>query len=224
MPRSRPLSRTSSLAALALVTGMALTACGGSEQTIAVTGQPKGDGAPHRIPEVLQRDEAGRFTTLLNCVQLAGLGSALEGTGPMTLFAPTNAAFSAAGVRCEPDAELDKAQLETLTRTLLQHVVGEDVAFEEPEGFDPEKPTRGLVIIESSKTVDSLLTDSASTGLLVDPAAKTVRRLGDSKSARILGEEIIAPNGYIHVIDAVLAPPAKDAVPPTTALPKPFSS
>lgn len=221
MRRSRPLR----VAALVLTVGIAMTGCSkGLKPTVAVSGEPAGEAQAKRIPDVLAQDSDDRFTTLLACVEIAGLGTALQDPGPLTLFAPTNGAFRSAGVSCDKDTKVTPELKETLTRTLLQHVVTQDIAFKAPEKYDSAKAPRGLVIVDSSRTISPLLRDAVSTSLVVDAKALTVRRAGDTKVARILGDEIIAPNGYIHVLDSVIVPPAKDKVPPTTALPKPFSS
>src|SRR3954452_18390920 len=82
------------------------TACrGGYRGTIAFTGEPKPTDVPQDIPDVLAADSQQRFTTLLDLIDKAGFAETLEGPGPMTLFAPTNAAFSAA---------FTPAQLDTL--------------------------------------------------------------------------------------------------------------
>ena len=219
MRRSLPIR----FAALALAGSSVLAACGGDAATVvAATGEPSGEATPARIPAVLAADTSGRFTTLLACAQIAGLVSALEGTGPLTVFAPTNDAFKKAGVTCEADEKASDAKKELLTRTLLQHVVGADVALTAPAGFDPAKAPRGFVLVLSSTKVDSLLADAAATSLTVDASSRTVMRTGSTGTAAKLLGQIEAPNGYIQVIDSVIVPPSADKVPPTTALPKPF--
>merc|ERR1711966_530124 len=60
------------------------------------------------------------FDTLVAAVQAAGLVGALSGDGPLTVFAPTDAAFQAL-----PDGIVDAllADTDTLTKVLLYHVV-----------------------------------------------------------------------------------------------------
>jgi len=210
-------------AALALAGSGVLAACGGDAATVvAATGEPVGEATPARISAVLAADSGGRFTTLLACAEIAGLVSALEGTGPLTVFAPTNDAFKKAGVTCTVGEQASDAKKKLLTRTLLQHVVGADVATTAPAGFDPAKAPRGFVLVRGTTKVDTLLADATGTSLTIDGNAGTVARTGATgPAAKVLGQ-IQAPNGYIHAIDAVILPPDTDAVPPTTALPKPF--
>jgi len=216
--RRRPLTIT----ALALCLTAGATACSGVNPTVAVSGAPKAEPSASSIASVLAADEKGRFTTLLNCVELAGAAAAVTGTGPVTLFAPTNEAFSRAGVRCDKDSKLSGSDAENLLRTLAQHIVDEDVRFTEPNGFDPKKPPRGLVMVKSSQErVDSILLDADGTQLVVG-ADKSVKVAGTGSSAKIVDSDIQAPNGIIQVIDSVLKPPSKAKFAPTTEPPKPF--
>ena len=216
--RRRPLTIT----ALVLCLTAGATACSGVSPTVAVSGAPKAEPSASSIASVLAEDGQGRFTTLLNCVELAGAAGAVTGTGPLTLFAPTNEAFSRAGVRCDKDSKLSASDAESLLRTLAQHVVDQDVRFTEPEGFNAEKPPRGLVLVSGSQErVDSILLDADGTGLVVG-ADKSVKVAGTGASARIVESDIQAPNGIIQVIDSVLKPPSKGKFVPTTEAPKPF--
>ncbi len=72
-------------------------------------------------PDVLAvAKRAGDFSTLLTAVKAAGLGGLLEGEGPYTLFAPTDAAFEKL-----PEGALQEllADKEKLTALLKYHVV-----------------------------------------------------------------------------------------------------
>ena len=76
------------------------------------------------IVEILaKRDE---FTTLVDLVGKAGLVTALEGNGPFTVFAPTNAGFGALG--SATIAELVKPEnVATLQQILKYHVVSKKI-------------------------------------------------------------------------------------------------
>lgn len=205
---------------LALAAGAA--ACSGSKPTVAVSGQPRAEASPGNIASFLSADADERFTTLLACVQVAGAEAAVTGSGPVTLFAPTNDAFRKAGISCDPEAEADPAETATLLRTLQQHVVDYDVRFTEPEGFDPKSPPRLLELVKSGTvTLDSILLDASGTQLVIG-ADKTVKVKADSDKARIVDADLQAPNGIVQVIDTVLEPPAKGEFPPTTKAPQPF--
>jgi uncharacterized surface protein with fasciclin (FAS1) repeats len=215
--------RSLRVAALSAGLGLVLIGCANPTRIVAVSGEPRQPASPARIPDVLEADPQERFTTLLTCIELAGLTATLDESGPLTLFAPTNSAFTAANIRCEEGATLDDAAKRTLTRTLSQHVVESDVLLTAPEGYDPAKHPRGLVIVGNGRTtLDTLLTDTTQSRVEINGAAKTVTRAGSTDAADIVGDEISAPNGYILAIDRVIVPAEPDAVPPPTTLPRPF--
>ncbi len=218
MRRPRPLQLT------ALTLGLVTTAaaCSGINPTVAVSGDPRAETSATTIITFLERDEDGRFGTLLDCVTVAGASEAITGTGPVTLFAPTDDAFREAGITCDPEEEADPEDAAELRRTLQQHVLNYDVRFSEPEGFDPEDPPRLLEIVDRRTTLDSVLLDAAGTALVIDPAGTVHTEANPSVEARVVEEDLQAPNGIVQVIDTVLVPPAKPAFPPTTAAPQPY--
>ena len=220
MRRSRPLKLT------ALMLGLTAfaSACSGSKPTVALSGDPRAALAPRSIPTFLAADPEGRFSTLLACIELGGAAEALSGPGPITLFAPTNEAFSKAGISCNADDALAAEAKVSLLRTLQQHVVPYDVRFTEPDDYDPDAPPRRLKLVGSqSVIVDSVLIDASGTELVIG-AAKTVRPQAASAAgvADVTDADLQAPNGIVQVIDEVLIPPTKPALPPTTAAPKPY--
>ncbi len=127
----------------------------------------------------------GSFNTLVAAIQAADLGDTLSGEGPYTVFAPTDDAFAAL-----PDGILDKLLLpenkETLQQILTYHVVS---------GAVPSSDiTPGMVPTVAGEEVT----------LSVD---------GDSvmvNEATVSQPDVMASNGVIHVIDAVLLPPSLD--------------
>ncbi len=122
---------------------------------------------------------AGNFTTLVQAVQAAGLVETLKGSGPFTVFAPTDEAFS----KIPPDqlAALlaDKA---ALTKVLTYHVVPGQVMAAE------------VVTLNEVKTVQGQFVEvDTSNGVKVDGAS-------------VIATDIVASNGVIHVIDTVILP------------------
>ena len=125
---------------------------------------------------------APQFSTLVKLVKAAGLAGALEGTGPFTVFAPTNAAF----------AKISKATLTALTqrknraelvKVLEYHVVaGDDTAAQ----------------VERVKSLRTL--EGAKLAVKVSGAHVFIN------SALVTTANIRAGNGVIHVINAVLIP------------------
>lgn len=121
---------------------------------------------------------AGDFKTLATALEKAGLVQTLKGKGPFTVFAPTDAAFAKV-----PKADLDAllADKAKLTKVLTYHVV-------------PGKVMAADVKPGAVKTVEgSALNVSTSGGVMVD-------------NARVVKTDIVADNGVIHVIDAVVMP------------------
>lgn len=218
MRRPRPLA----FSALVLALASTAAACSGSNPTVVVSGDARSDASPANIAAFLAADEEQRFTTLLDCVTVAGAAAAVTGSGPVTLFAPTNDAFRRAGVECDPEAEADPEAAAELLRTLQQHVVDYDVRFATPEGYDPENPPRLTEIVErGSITLDSILLDAEGTALEIS-ADKTVTVEGTNAEAKIIDADLQAPNGLVQVIDRVLTPPEKEEFPPATSAPQPF--
>jgi uncharacterized surface protein with fasciclin (FAS1) repeats len=129
--------------------------------------------------------EAGSFTTLLAAADAAGLVGTLNGEGPFTVFAPTDAAFEAALTELGLTAEelLASPDLEGI---LLYHVVPGNVVAADVVTLDGESVTT----VEGS---DVLITVDGDTVMV--------------NEATVIQTDITASNGTIHVIDAVLIPP-----------------
>ena len=129
------------------------------------------------------------FSTLVTAVKAAGLADTLSGSGPYTVFAPTNAAF--AKVPAATLASLLKpANKQQLAAILTYHVV--------PGTAMAKDVTPGTV-----KTVNG-----ANVTVAVDNG-NVVLTDGQGNKAKVVKTDIVASNGVIHVIDAVLLPPTK---------------
>jgi uncharacterized surface protein with fasciclin (FAS1) repeats len=124
-----------------------------------------------------------QFSTLVKAIKAAGLVSTLQGPGPFTVFAPTNAAFAKI-----PKAKLNAvlADKAMLTKILTYHVL---------PGKVPAATVVGMSAPANVKTV-------AGATVKVSPAPPKVN------NAKIIKTDIMASNGIIHVIDTVLMPPA----------------
>ena len=135
------------------------------------------------IPTTAQ--DSGDHDSLVAALDHADLVMALEADGPFTVFAPTDAAFAAAGIDLASfDTDEENA---TLVDILTYHVYSGSV--------------------ESSAVTDGLTV----TMLNGDDATFTVAdgtvRIGD---ATVTTADVMASNGIIHVIDKVLMPPAEE--------------
>jgi uncharacterized surface protein with fasciclin (FAS1) repeats len=147
------------------------------------------------VVESAGMEEGAEFTTLLAAVSQAELAETLAGEGPFTVFAPTDAAFAAALEALNITAE-DLLASEDLAGILLYHVVGGEEAL-------------------YSNDVAAALAEAGEDGLMVETlngASFTVTADDEGiyvDGAQIIVTDILASNGVIHVIDAVILPPAE---------------
>ncbi len=125
----------------------------------------------------------GRFTTLVAAVQAAGLVETLDG-GEWTVFAPTDDAFAKLGLNADNVASTYSK--EELTDILLYHVLPAKVSSAEA------KAAVGDIAMANNKIA----------GLKVFEGDIYVN--DDSK---VIIPNILAANGYIHVVDTVILPP-----------------
>ncbi|CAN5167334.1 fasciclin domain-containing protein [soil metagenome] len=125
-------------------------------------------------------EEAGNFTTLVAAVKAAGLVDTLSGTGPFTVFAPTDEAFAKLPEGTVESLLEDK---EKLTAILTYHVVSGKVMAAD------------VVKLHTAKTVQG-----QELTIKVDNDKVTV------DTANVVKANIKATNGVIHVIDTVLMP------------------
>lgn len=132
--------------------------------------------------------KAGAFNTLLTAVEAAGLAEALSGSGPFTVFAPTDEAFAKL-----PDGTLDSllkpANRETLAGILKYHVVSGRVYSDQALQAGEAKTLQGAKV--------------------------AIRATGDGakvNKATLVATDIEASNGVVHVIDSVLLPPKDNRV------------
>lgn len=130
------------------------------------------------------------FKTLTAALKAAGLTETLSGTGPFTIFAPTDQAFEAFAATL-PKGGLQKLlssqdpQIkQLLVKILTYHVVPGKVASTDLKA-GPVKSVEGGTI--------NVKIDSA-TGVMVN-------------NAKVVQPDIQASNGVIHVIDQVIIPP-----------------
>lgn len=135
---------------------------------------------PKNVPEVIAADP--ELSTLSKLISDAGLTQTLSGTGPFTVFAPTNAAFK--NVPAKTMDELSKNK-ELLSQVLTFHVV-------------PGKTMGADVKQGNVKSVNS-----ANLALSKAGAYVTV------EDAVVTKADLAATNGVVHVIDRVLMPPKR---------------
>lgn len=125
---------------------------------------------------------AGSFNTLVAAVKAAGLVDTLKGTGPFTVFAPTDEAFAALPAGTVDDL-IKPENKEKLTAILLHHVLPGAVKSADVAGKKMDPETAG------GKTLHVDGTD----GVIV-------------AGAKVVTADIACTNGIIHVIDSVILP------------------
>ncbi len=123
--------------------------------------------------------ESGRFERLIEALEKAELVDTLKGTGPFTVFAPSDEAFSKL-----PGEVLDAAlqDIERLRSILTYHVVPGRFTSDTLQGVDSLKTLQGTPL-----RIDTSLGVKAG-------------------AARVVKADIAAENGVIHAIDSVLLP------------------
>ena len=131
---------------------------------------------------------AGNFGTLAAALTAADLVEPLQGKGPFTVFAPTDAAFAALP-KGTLESLLEKKNKDTLTTILTYHVVPGKVAAAD------------VVKLRSATSLNGQTLD-----IRVDDAG--VRVAG----AQVVITDIECSNGIIHVIDAVMMPATETIV------------
>jgi uncharacterized surface protein with fasciclin (FAS1) repeats len=141
--------------------------------------------APMNIVQIAS--DAGTFNTLVAAVKAAGLAETLQGPGPFTVFAPTDAAFAKLPAGTIESLLADPKKLASI---LTFHVVSGKVMSADIVKANGAKPT----------TVNG------------EPLDVVVRN-GKVyvNGAQVVTADIVASNGVIHVIDTVLIPGAKPA-------------
>jgi uncharacterized surface protein with fasciclin (FAS1) repeats len=128
--------------------------------------------------------DAGSFNTLVAAVKAAGLAETLQGPGPFTVFAPTDAAFAKLPAGTVTALLADK---EKLTSILTYHVVG------------------GKVM-----AADIVKSNGATPNTVNGSPLDIVVRNGKVyvNGVNVVTADVQASNGVIHIIDAVLLPQA----------------
>ena len=145
--------------------------------------EPSASAAAMAKDIVQTATEAGSFKTLLTAAKAAGLVETLQGTGPFTVFAPTDAAFAALPAGTLDGLLKDPAALKKI---LLYHVVPGSVTSAEVVGLTSATSVEGSPIAIAVKDGTVQL----------------------NSSATVVTPDVMASNGVIHVIDKVILPPA----------------
>ena len=161
-----------------------LAACGGSSSSSSTTASASSPSsaaaAPAQSNIVQTAVAAGEFKTLVSLVKQAGLAGALSGPGPLTVFAPTDAAFAAVPKATLAELAKNPAKLKAV---LLYHVVKGDVTAAQ------------VTKLKSAKTLEG--------GSVPIHVTSGKVYVGD---AQVTKTNVVTSNGVIHVINRVLIP------------------
>jgi uncharacterized surface protein with fasciclin (FAS1) repeats len=191
MSKRFALFASAAVLAIAAISAVPVYADQMSEKTVTVGGAPM-----YPSKDIIQNAVNSKdHTTLVAAVKAAGLVQTLEGPGPFTVFAPTNAAFAKlpAGT---VDNLLKPENKATLTKVLTYHVVPGRMtavnlmkAVKDGEGEAHLKTVAG----------EDLTVKQAGPGKLTVTDAK-----GDVADVTIA--DVLQSNGVIHVVDTVMLP------------------
>jgi uncharacterized surface protein with fasciclin (FAS1) repeats len=194
-------STTRYFLALLLVTlaGASTAGAQGSSQSQMAMNEPTtmvGGQAMFRTRDIVDNAiNSAEHTTLVAAVKAAGLVETLKGEGPFTVFAPTNAAFTALPEGTVPTL-LEPKNKDQLTRVLTYHVV--------PGRYDVAALMKA---IEKGDGKASLKTASGETlWVMMNGDRNVVVRDAKGGVANISTYDVIQSNGIIHVVDKVLLP------------------
>jgi uncharacterized surface protein with fasciclin (FAS1) repeats len=180
------------LAAAAIASTLVFAACGDDADDNKPSATAPAEDAAAEEPAaeapgdiVAVASGAGSFNTLVAAVSAAGLVETLQGDGPFTVFAPTDDAFAAlpAGL---VDALLLPENKPALVQILTYHVVA------------------GQVLAADVAAGDVPTVQGEAIAVTTDGGVKL------NGSANVVSTDVMASNGVIHVIDAVILPPSID--------------
>ncbi len=170
------------LAATLCATGLMAAASFTLPSSVVFADHHMKDEAKKDIIDTATSEGMEQVTTVVAAIKAAGLVETLKGTGPFTVFAPTNEAFAKLPAGTVDDL-LKPENKEKLTKILTYHVHA------------------GAAIKAADVKTMSLST--------VEGNALDVKVEGDSvmiNNAKVIKTDVVASNGVIHWIDTVLMP------------------
>ncbi len=183
---------------------MRLALVGALPALLSVTACKKDDDDPapaqKNIVEVAQSD--ANFSALVAAVTKTGLAPTLSGTTQLTVFAPTNAAFSTlpdpfkTAASITAIAATDAATISALRGILLYHVLAGEVKAADI--------TSGAKVTQRTATTgindNTLYVSKNATGVFINGGTQ------------VTTADLDASNGVVHAINKVLLPPAQNIV------------
>ena len=145
------------------------------------------DNAPAPTPNIVQKAQSDtNFSILVAAVIKTDLTTALSTTPNLTVFAPLNSAFRAAGYTEATINSLGASDVAALKSVLMYHVLGEQVPSSAITSANIEKTT-----LQGAK----LYATGNASGAYIN-------------GVKVLVADVAASNGVIHAIGKILVPPA----------------
>ena len=192
--------RTFMIAGVSAAALLALSACNSEEpaDTAAMTADPamEQEAMPAESGTVVEVAQGNpEFSTLVEAVTAADLAGTLNGAGPFTVFAPTNAAFEKIPAE-ERDALTQPEGQAELRRLLTYHVI-------------PARLEAAALVQRIQAAGGSLPLTTMQGGTLTartDAGGSITLTDATGGTARVVESDGVASNGVIHTIDTVAAP------------------
>jgi len=137
-------------------------------------------------------DDTANLSMLEDALERTGLEATLDGNTDLTLFAPTNQAFTAF-LEAQGFANLNAVPVATLKEILLNHVIsGENMSTSLTTGY---VKTMAKGSASSTNTLSMFI--NTSNGVTLNGGAT-------NGGAKVTSADMMASNGVIHVVDNVI--------------------
>ena len=170
---------------------LSLSAPAFAESSVAVGGM-----AMYPSKNIVQNAvNSSDHTTLVAAVKAAGLVPTLEGTGPFTVFAPTNAAFAA----------LPAGTVETLLKPENKAMLAKVLTYHVVPGIHESSAIRAAIMAGNGKATMKTVEGEMLT-FMMNGAANIVVQDGKGNTADIIVYDVKQSNGVIFSVDKVLLP------------------
>jgi uncharacterized surface protein with fasciclin (FAS1) repeats len=178
-----------------------ISACGGASGPLVSTPTPTPTPAP--TPDIVALAQATpELGILVEAVVAAGLVDTLKGTGPFTVFAPTNTAFAAALTELGLTKDQLFANKPLLTAVLTYHVLPAKVASSAIPFGKAITTVQGSILKIDSVAGSVVITD------------------GRNRTSKVVTADVAASNGVVHIVDKVILPADKNIVQTAQSLPQ----
>ncbi len=176
-----------------------MSSCSNGDEISPIVNKPT--GASQNIVQLVQASPD--LSRLLEAITKAELGLTLSGTGTFTVFAPTNAAFDAAGLSSSViNAYSTPAEISSLRETLLNHVFSTTkkttdltIGYYKTQGKGSASTTNTL-----SMYINNTISSSGENQITINGGTT-------NKGGIITSGNIEAINGIIHKVNGVILPP-----------------